>query len=94
MQRHQDVDCPMRLEPCPHCKNDVPIQQMQVSTEEFTFQQNQSLTCINAEGDCAWVGFGSGTETSIWHVDGHTWHVGSCYLDMLSNGDSVSILLV
>ena len=36
----------MRLEPCPHCKNDVPIQQMQVSTEEFTFQQNQSLTCI------------------------------------------------
>ena len=36
----------MRPEPCPHCKNDVPIQQMQVSTEEFTFQQNQSLTCI------------------------------------------------
>ena len=50
----------------------------------------------NGEADCAWVGFGSGIETSIWHmdghtwhVDGHTWHVGSCYLDMLSNGDSV-----
>ena len=33
MRRHQDVDCPMRPEPCPHCKNDVPVQQMQVSTK-------------------------------------------------------------
>ena len=27
------MDCPMRPEPCPHCKNDVPVQQMKVSTK-------------------------------------------------------------
>ena len=36
MRRHQDaVECPMRPEPCPHCRSDVPVQQMQAHLEKF-----------------------------------------------------------
>jgi len=37
MRRHQDVECPMRPEPCSYCGNEVPVQQMQVRVERDFF---------------------------------------------------------
>ena len=45
MRKHQDVDCPMRPEPCPHCKNDVPVQQMQAHLEKVCLEVYHA--CLN-----------------------------------------------